>query len=181
MTALLAVFMLAAAPDAGVPLTLKVEGELIKSASLTVEELRELGAVTVDWVDTRAAAECAAPAQKSDAGCGHQVTGVRLDRMLLRLGFSEGPIGPQANPKQKHQGLRSVVIASAADGFEAVFSVGELLETLGATNALLVWEMDGKPLPARLGPFRILVLTDKGASRSIHQVTRLRVVDLKAK
>ncbi len=31
---------------------------------------------------------------------------------------------------------------------------------------------------AGLGPFRILVLTDKGSSRSIHQVTGLRVVDV---
>lgn len=185
MTALLAALLLAAAPDAGVPLSLRVEGDLIKTASLSVKDLAELGAVTVDWTDGHAAhsknAECAAPAQKSDAGCGHKVTGVRLDRVLLRLAFSEGPTGPQANPKQKHQGLRSVVIASAADGFEAVFSVGELLETLGATNALLVWEMDGQPLPPGLGPFRILVLTDKSASRSIHQVTGLRVVDLKSK
>jgi DMSO/TMAO reductase YedYZ molybdopterin-dependent catalytic subunit len=185
MTALLAALLLAATPDAGAPLTLKVEGDLIKNASLSLKELTELGAVTVDWTDRHAkdpaAAACAATAQKSDAGCGHKVTGVRLDRVLLRLGFSEGPTGPQANPKQKHQGLRGVVIASAADGFEAVFSVGELLETLGATNALVVWEMDGQPLPAGLGPFRILVLTDKGASRSIHQVTGLRVLDLKSK
>jgi DMSO/TMAO reductase YedYZ molybdopterin-dependent catalytic subunit len=90
-------------------------------------------------------------------------------------------MGSQANPKQKHQGLRGAVVASAADGFEAVFSVGELLETLGATNALVVWEMDAKPLPTGLGPFRILVLTDKGGARSIHQLTGLRVVDLKAK
>lgn len=188
MTALLAALLLTAAPDAGALLTLRVDGDLIKPGALSIKELVQLGAVTVDWTDTHAAhaknpeaAACGAPAQKNDQGCGHKVTGVRLDRVLLRLGFSEGPMGPQANPKQKHQGLRGAVIASAADGFEAVFSVGELLETLGATNALIVWEMDGKPLPLGLGPFRILVLTDKGASRSIHQLTGLRVIDLKAK
>ena len=188
MTALFAVLLLAAAPDASSSLSLKVEGALIKNGSLSIQELAELGAVTIDWTDPHAAqaknpaaAGCVAPSQKSDAGCGHKVTGVRLDRVLLRLGFSEGPMGPQANPKQKHQGLRGAVIASAADGFEAVFSIGELLETLGATNALVVWDMDGQPLPAALGPFRILVLTDKGASRSIHQVTGLRVVDLRSK
>lgn len=178
MTALLTVLLLAAAPDAGTPVSLKVEGDLIKNASLSVNELAELGTVTVDWLDGRAKT-CTAPAKSTEAGCTHTVTGVRLDRVLLRLGFTEGPVGPQANPKQKHQGLRGAVIAMAADGFEAVFSVGELLETLGATNALLVWEMDGKPLPAALGPLRILVLTDKGGSRSIHQVTGLKVIDLK--
>ena len=67
------------------------------------------------------------------------------------------------NPKQKHEGLRAVVIATSSDGFEAAFSMGELLETLGATNAVLVWEMDGKPLPEAAGPFRLVVTTDKGA------------------
>lgn len=178
MTALLTLLLLAAGPDAGAAGSLKIEGDLIKNGSLSVSELAELGAVTLEWVDGRAKT-CTPPAKPTEAGCTHTITGVRLDRVLLRQGFTEGPMGPQVHPKQKHQGLRGAVIASAADGFEAVFSVGEVLETLGATNALLVWEMDGKPLPADLGPLRMLVLTDKGGSRSIHQVTGLRVIDLK--
>ena len=59
--------------------------------------------------------------------------------------------------------------------------MGELLETLGATNAVLVWEMDGKPLPAPVGPFRLVVTTDKGGARSLHQLSSLRVVNLKAR
>lgn len=60
----------------------------------------------------------------------------------------------------------------------AVFSVGELLGTLGATNAVLIWEMDGKPLPAEFAPFRLVVSTDKAGSRSIYQLTKLHVQDL---
>ncbi len=154
--------ILAAAPVS----TVRIEGDLVKAASLTVEELRALGPVTVDWAD------------KSGA---HRMTGVRLDVLLLKLGFSEGPTGPGAKPKQKHQGLRAIVIASAGDGFEAVFSVGELLETLGSTTALLAWEQDGKPLPAAHGPFRLVVPTDKKGSRSLYQLTSLRVADVKAR
>jgi DMSO/TMAO reductase YedYZ molybdopterin-dependent catalytic subunit len=160
MTPLIAVLCLAASP------TLKLEGDLVKPATLSVNELEAHGAVAVDFKD------------KSGE---HRGIGVRLDKVLLKQGFAEGPMGPQVNPKQKHEGLRAAVIATASDGFEAVFSMGELLETLGATNAVLVWEMDGKPLPDAVGPFRLVVTTDKGSSRSLHQLTSLRVVNLKAK
>lgn len=184
MTALLLAFLLHAAPAAAAP-TLEVKGSLLKPATLSLKELAALGSDTTEWTDTRlanakSAAGCGAPAKQTEQGCVHQVTGVRLDRLLLGLGFSEGPTGPQADPKQKHQGLRAAVIASARDGFEAVFSVGELLESLGSTRAWVVWEQDGKPLPDALGPLRILVLTDKGGARSLRQLTALRVVDLKA-
>lgn len=150
---------LAAAPE------VRFEGDLIKAASLTTAELAKLETSRVDWTDKRGA---------------HSGVGVRLDKVLLHLGFGEGATGPKTNPKVKHAGLRAAVIATAPDGFEAVFSVGELLETLGATTAFLVWEMDGKPLPPELGPYRLVVATDKGSSRSIHQVVKVRVVDLSA-
>lgn len=161
MLVALALF-LAASPVSSV----RVEGDLIKPAALTVEDLKAMGPITVDW---------------SDKSGAHRMTGVRLDVVLLKLGFTEGPTGPAAKPKQKHEGLRAIVIASAGDGFEAVFSLGELLETLGATTALLAWEQDGKPLPAAQGPFRLVVPTDKKGSRSLYQLTSLRVTDVKTK
>lgn len=162
MSLMLCLF-LGAAPDAGVAVSLSVEGALVRPAALTVKELEALGPATVEFKDKKGA---------------HTGIGVRLDKLLLHLGFSEGRSGPKVDPKQKHAGLRSVVIATARDGFEAVFSVGELLETLGSTRATIVWQMDGKPLPDNVGPFRIVVANDKLPSRSIYQVTSLKVVDL---
>lgn len=184
MTLLLALTLLAAAPDAGkthdpacgsagaprpsttgaAPSSLTVTGDLVKNATLSLKELQELGAITIPFTDK------AGP---------HQVTGIRLDHVLLRLSFSEGPMGPQIDPRVKHQGLRGVVIATAQDGFVAVFSVGELLETLGATQALLAWSMDGKPLAPDVGPLRLVVPSDKGGSRSLHQLASLKVVSVR--
>ena len=167
MTSLLLLLTLAAAPDAGGGPTLRLEGDLIKAATLGVKDLTALPVVPLEW---------------SDKQGKHTGPAVRLDTVLLQLGgFTEGAMGPQVNPKVKHEGLRAAVIAEAADGFRAVFSMGELLLTLGATSAWLVWEQDGKPLPPELGPFRLVVSTDKGASRSIHQLTKLRVLDLRAR
>lgn len=158
--------LLSATPDAGVAVTLNVEGALVRPAALTVSELEAIGTASVEFKDKKGA---------------HTGVGVRLDKLLLHLGFSEGQSGPKVDPKQKHAGLRSVVIATARDGFEAVFSVGELLETLGSTQAMIVWQMDGKPLPENVGPFRIVVATDKLPSRSIYQVKSLKVVDLSSR
>ncbi|MCC6333541.1 MAG: molybdopterin-dependent oxidoreductase [Myxococcales bacterium] len=156
--------LLSAAPTSQPAPTVLVEGALVKKAALTEKDLAGLGAVTVDW---------------SDKAGAHKVKGVRLDRILGHLGFNEGPVGPAADPKVKHEGLRAVVVAQAADGFQAVFSVGELLESLGATQVLVAWEVDGKALAPDVGPFRLVVTTDKRGSRSLHRLTALRVVDLR--
>lgn len=56
--------------------------------------------------------------------------------------------------------------------------MGELLAHLGATTAWPVLELEGKPLPPEAGPFRLVIPTDKGASRSLHQLVKVRVLDL---
>jgi hypothetical protein len=50
---------------------------------------------------------------------------------------------------------------------------------MGPTRALIVWEIDGKPLASNAGPFRVVVLTDNEPSRSVHGVTKLEVLDLR--
>jgi DMSO/TMAO reductase YedYZ molybdopterin-dependent catalytic subunit len=70
--------------------------------------------------------------------------------------------------------------ASAPDGFEAILSCAEVFESMGATRAMIVWKVDGKPLPADRGPLRLVVLTDKEPSRSVHSVRKLEVLDLRS-
>jgi DMSO/TMAO reductase YedYZ molybdopterin-dependent catalytic subunit len=165
MPVLLAAIIVAASPDAGSSVVVKLEGGG-KVGALTVKDLHELGAVTADW---------------SDKSASHKVTGVRLDRLLARLGFDEGATGPKAEPKEKHQGLRAAIIATAADGYQAVFSVAEVQEELGTTTVLVVWEMDGKPLPPAVGPLRLVVTTDKRQTRSLFQLVGLRLMDLRGR
>lgn len=165
MTALLLALLLGA-PDAGVETKLRVEGDLVTASSFGVKELMELSPSPIEWTDKNGK---------------HTGKGVRLDAVLLKAGFNEGPMGPTVDPKVKHQGLRAAVIATASDGFEAAFSMGELLAHLGATTAWLVFEMEGKPLSPEVGPFRLVIPTDKGASRSLHQLVKVRVLDLRGR
>ncbi len=133
--------------------SVRLEGAGLTAASFTVEQLKALGPVTVDWKD------------KSGA---HRMTGVPVERLLRKQGLSELP---------RHAELRAVLIATAEDGFVAVFSVGELLAEVGPSTVLLAWEQDGKPLAAPHGVFRLVVPTDKKGARSLYQ---LRSLELRA-
>ena len=72
-----------------------------------------------------------------------------------------------------------VSLAAARDGFQAVFSAAELTEGMGKTQVLLIWMLDGKPLPADAGPLRLVVLSDGEPSRSLFQLSRIDVVDMR--
>jgi hypothetical protein len=62
-----------------------------------------------------------------------------------------------------------------------VLSCAEVFESMGATRAMVVWKVDGKPLPEDRGPLRLVVLTDKEPSRSIYSLRKLEILDLRGK
>lgn len=70
-----------------------------------------------------------------------------------------------------------VVVVSARDGFVVTFSAAELDPRLGSTRALLALAEENAPLPPAEAPFRLIVLSDRRAARSAHQVERIRVID----
>jgi DMSO/TMAO reductase YedYZ molybdopterin-dependent catalytic subunit len=151
----------AAPPPA--PAGLEVAGALPQTGTITLADLKKLQPSKASW---------------TNHGEAHEVTGVPLDRVLVKFGFDPGSMGKDVPKREKRRGWHKVVVASARDGFSAVLSCAEVFETMGATRALVVWEMDGKPLPPDRGPLRLVVLTDKEPSRSVFSLARLNVVDL---
>jgi DMSO/TMAO reductase YedYZ molybdopterin-dependent catalytic subunit len=109
----------------------------------------------------------------------HSFRGVPLDIVLAHGGFSPGDMDAVVPKRDKAVGWKMAVLATAADGFQTVFSCGELLPSMGPTRAFVVWELDGAPLPDKQGPFRLVVTTDRLASRSLSSVRSLRVLDLR--
>jgi hypothetical protein len=105
---------------------------------------------------------------------------VRLDRILTRFGFSPGQMGHAVPIRDKRAGWKKVVRATASDGFQAVFSCAELAESMGPTRAYVLFEIDGKPIPPEAGPLKLVVPTDKEPSRSVRQLVRLDVIDLRS-
>ncbi len=163
---LLALFLIAAYPArADETALLQVSGALPKSGTLKLADLEAMAPVTAPWT-TR--------------GEHHEIYGVPVERVLTRFGFEPGPMGKDVSKREKRRGWRLAVRASAADGFEAVFSCAELFESMGATRAMIVWKVDGKPLGADRGPLRLIALTDKEPSRSIYGLRKLEVLDLRS-
>jgi hypothetical protein len=162
MTAIALLLALLAAPAAA---GLTVGGDLPRRGALAVADLEKLAPESID---------IAGPSGK------HRGRGVRLDRILAHFGFSPGEMNPSIPVRDKRAGWKKVVRASASDGFEAAFSCAELSEQMGPTRAYVVFEVDGKPLGADVGPLRLVVPTDKEPSRSVRQLVRVEVVDLRS-
>ena len=110
-------------------------------------------------------------------GAEHRLRGAPLGAILKKRGFTPGPMGPEVPKKDKRAGYKWVVLATAADGFQALFSCAEVAEDMGATRAFVLFEIDGKPIEGDKGPYRLWVQTDAEPSRSIWSVQKLEVLD----
>ncbi len=85
---------------------------------------------------------------------------VPLYEILRKAGV---PIGKELRGKA----LAAYVVATGKDGYQVVFSVGELNPELANTTAIIADNRKGKPLPEGQGPLRILVPEDKRPARSV--------------
>ncbi|HUA20548.1 MAG TPA: molybdopterin-dependent oxidoreductase [Bryobacteraceae bacterium] len=111
-------------------------------------------------------------AYKNERGEELQYAGVLLYDVLKRAG---APLDKQLSGK----GMASYVLAEASDGYQVVFSLAEIDPAFTDNRVLLADTLDGKPLPERQGPFRLVVPQDKKGARSIRMLTRLNVVKLR--
>jgi len=98
--------------------------------------------------------------------------GVSLQEILKKAGLS---FGRQMRGKE----LAGYVLASAKDGYEMVFSLGELDPDLGGAHILVADKRDGKPLFDFQGPARLVVPADKAGARSVRMLEKLEVVKLR--
>jgi DMSO/TMAO reductase YedYZ molybdopterin-dependent catalytic subunit len=57
-----------------------------------------------------------------------------------------------------------------------VFALPELDPEFATQTILLAYQVDGKPLPAGEGPFRVVVPQEKKPARWIREVTAIKVL-----
>lgn len=99
--------------------------------------------------------------------------GVSLHEILRAAGV---PFEDPASPAKAPAALRSAyVMLEAADGYQVVFSIPEVLPRLGGREVLLANRMNGEPLPAKAAPYQLIVPGAEGFDRWIRQVTRILV------
>jgi hypothetical protein len=144
---------------------LTVGGALSRSGWLSLGELEALGPEDVTWTFRDES---------------HVYRGIRLDKLLISLGFDAGMGGPAVPPRERRPGWRNVVVASATGGVCCVFTCAELMPEMGPTRAFVVWSRDGAPLPGDEGPLRLVVVTDQKGHRSARQLIDLRVIEMKS-
>src|SRR5215467_16288005 len=98
--------------------------------------------------------------------------GVWLSDVLKKAGV---PLGPGL----RGPALAGYVLASASDGYQVVFSIGELDPDMTSGQYLLADTANGKALFGENGAFRLVVPTDKRGARSVRLLTKIEVVQLK--
>lgn len=96
-------------------------------------------------------------------------SGVPLGELLREAGV---PTGENLRGKA----MSTCIVVSASDGYQVVFSIAELDESVGNLQVLVADSEDGKPLAQNVGPLRLVVPGDKRPARWVRMVKTIRVV-----
>jgi DMSO/TMAO reductase YedYZ molybdopterin-dependent catalytic subunit len=101
-------------------------------------------------------------------GQEHRYAGVPLVDVLRQAGVTLGA-------DLRGENLTKYLLVKAADGYQVLFALPEL-DPLFATRTILVADrVDGQPLPAGVGPYRLVVPGEKRPARWIREVRSLEV------
>jgi len=98
--------------------------------------------------------------------------GVWLHEVLKRAGVPQGG-------ELRGKALAGYVLAEAQDGYQVVFSLGELDPTFTDNEILLADTANGKPLFGEQGRFRLIVPKDKLGARAVRMLTKLEIVQVR--
>jgi DMSO/TMAO reductase YedYZ molybdopterin-dependent catalytic subunit len=132
-----------------------VGGEVLKPLKLSVKELATLKSSEV--------------IAKDRDGKEHNFKGVMLWTILDSAGVTLGK-------DLRGENLAKYVLAKASDGYEVVFSLAEIDHEFSEKIILLAYEVDGKPLAATEGPFRLVLPQDKKHARWIRRLNSIQIL-----
>jgi hypothetical protein len=93
-------------------------------------------------------------------------SGVELIDLLKPLGVPEKPHGKD---------FRIYLIAEGSDGYQVVYSLGEVNPDVHDATVLVADAMDGKPLGAA-GPLQLVATGEKRAARWVRNLVAIRVI-----
>jgi hypothetical protein len=86
-----------------------------------------------------------------------------------------GKLGVQHGKDLMGKALAQYVVATGSDGYVSVVALGEVDPEFHPGTVLVADAMDGKPLDAKAGPFRLVVSEDKRPARSVRNLVRIEV------
>jgi hypothetical protein len=138
--------------------TLKVTGDVRTPLSLSSDEIKSMPRTHVQV--------------KDENGASVTYDGVLVGELLKRAGAKIGA-------EMRGNAVATYVVASASDGYQVVFSLAELDPAFTGSEVIVADTIDGKPLFAYQGPWRIVAPKDTRPARSIRMLQQLEVVQLK--
>jgi len=139
------------------PQTVEIAGAVKQALTLSADDLAKMPRASV---------------RTTNNGMEIVYEGVWLHEVLKRAGV---PLGGDIRGKA----LASYVLAEAQDGYQVVFSLGELDPAFIDNEILLADTANGKPLFGAQGRFRLVVPKDKPGARSVRMLTKLEVVQVR--
>jgi DMSO/TMAO reductase YedYZ molybdopterin-dependent catalytic subunit len=140
------------------PDKLTVDGDIPAPLTITATDLAKMPRETVSLTDMD--------------GSKTSYEGVALVEILKKAGV---PLGKEMRGKA----LAGYMLAEASDGYQVVFSLGELDPDVGVTRVIVADRRDDQPLSATQGPIRLVVPSDKRPARSVRMVEKLHIVRLR--
>jgi DMSO/TMAO reductase YedYZ molybdopterin-dependent catalytic subunit len=94
--------------------------------------------------------------------------GVLLEDLLRKAGVPQGE-------KLRGAAMATYVLAEAADGYRVVFSLAELDSGILDSEVIVADTMDGAPLGASQGPFRLVAPHEKRPARWVRMLKSITV------
>jgi DMSO/TMAO reductase YedYZ molybdopterin-dependent catalytic subunit len=95
--------------------------------------------------------------------------GVLLEDLLTKAGVPQGE-------QLRGASMATYVIAEAADGYRVVFSLAELDSEILESEIIVADTMDGAPLSAQQGPFRLVAPHEKRPARWVRMLKSITVI-----
>jgi hypothetical protein len=96
-------------------------------------------------------------------------SGVPVAALLALVGAPQGEA-------LRGKAMTAVLIVTAADGYRVALSLAETDPAMRADPVIVADAVDGHPLGAEDGPFRLIVAGDKRAARAAREVQTLQLV-----
>jgi DMSO/TMAO reductase YedYZ molybdopterin-dependent catalytic subunit len=135
---------------------LKIGGAVTTPLTLTVADLKKMPRKTLSVVN---------PHEKKT----EVYEGVRLEELLHKAGVPQGE-------QMRGPAMTTYVVAEAEDGYRVVFSLAELDSGIVDSEVIVADTMDGAPLAAKQGPFRLVAPHEKRPARWVRMLKSITVV-----
>ncbi len=85
------------------------------------------------------------------------------------------PLGAPAGAEVKGKTLSEYIVATGSDGYKAVLALAEAEPSFHPGMILVADQLDGKPLDAKEGPWKLVVSEDAKPARSVHNLVRVEL------